>query len=79
MINTNKYVVIDNTSYRSTNGRTTPNPDSDRKVSAQTDFISVKLGKQYGIKEDTTRENTNREASYATGEFKTLIHDASVQ
>ena len=79
MINTNKYVVIDNTSYRSTGGTNTPHNENENKLKDMAEFIKVKVEKQYGSKEDTTRENSNREGTYGTAEYKPLLHDASVQ
>ena len=80
MIDTNKYMVIDNTSCRSSTAATprleleTP----ERKQMQSDQKVREKLLPQFS-KETASRENRHREEAYATAEFRQLLHDASIQ
>ena len=70
MIDTNKYVVIDNTSLRS--GGSPLHAVSDGR------FVTVTASKPYGNNENTVTQTSHRDP-YGGGELRTLIRDASVQ
>lgn len=70
MIDTNKYVVIDNTSLRS--GGSPLHAINDGR------FATVTASKPYGSNENTVTQTTHRDP-YGGGELRTLIRDASVQ